>query len=736
MRGQGKLMGVLVAAVLISQASAARAAASAGRGLAQTSPRRREDAVGQRARERRRHVLPQVVAARRARGARSRCGTWTLSNKWANKLKGLWNNIFSSQEWATWGARGISVDWEEGQINAGFKRTFFGAGLAASKTTVEVVKEGGEAAATITTCELDYEGRVTAKQQKTFAGGTGGEGTVVKIVLTHTDNRILGIVVDTDNAIPGVTFEYRARTISQPIRTDFGEVEGLADLHAHQMVNITFGGRMYWGHHSGPPKTALAKEEVNPSGTGYDLTTLEGLLQQMRRTPSSPRRQHCVRHRRRQDQRRGLLEVRRRGLPQLQGLAAPRRPLAPGGAHLLGQGGPRARQGHQAEVEPAAHGGVAGQQRHLVQRRQAHRSLRQRAHPRLGGKITGWESATWGCTDHENVVRQMQAMHQIEKEHKWYRIAMHPWHARQIIEDGDLAVVISMETDKPLSVAGGNKDGDWEKQLDFYRAMGLSTMQIVHESDSIFCGAAPHRDMMGALQVIHWPLKTITELFDGNKSNFDRDANGKNKLGLTPRGKLLVEAMKKRNMPIDLAHGSERCREDVMAQVGTDYGLYDSHTKFGALLGGHVKAREEEFVVTDEMARAYEKHKVLVGLRTSSTDANDATNDVSPAKHVPNNCAGSARSYAQQLAYALKFPKLAIAYGTDYNTGVAQMGPRFGTGRCFASRKDLKDTVTRPMSDSEGTEPARMKTVQPIAGTNYYTHGLATYGWLPDSPST
>lgn len=60
------------------------------------------------------------------------------------------------------------------------------------------------------------------------------------------------------------------------------------------------------------------------------------------------------------------------------------------------------------------------------------------------------------------------------------------------------------------------------------------------------------------------------------------------------------------------------------------------------------------------------------------------------------------------------------------------MGPRFGTGRCFASRKDLKDTVTRPMSDSEGDMPARSKTVQPIAGTNYYTHGLATYGWLPE----
>lgn len=561
------------------------------------------------------------------------------------QAQGLWNNIFSDKEWATWGARGISVDWEEGQIDAGFKRTFFGAGLAASKTTVEVVKEGGQAAATITTCELDYEGRVTAKQQKSFAGGKGGEGTVVKIELSHTDNRILGVVVDTANPI-GVTFEYRARTISQPIRTDYGAVDGIADLHVHQMVNITFGGRMYWGHHSGPPETALAKEEVNPFGTGYDLTTLEGLYKQMKENPKFSLDANVafkIAGGKISDE--GFWKYGGDGFPTYKDWPhhADRSHQAAHiswvkEAHVRGRDTKPKESNLQLMVVSLVNNDILCGVAKIIDP-YGNVPIRDSA-----GRITGWESANWGCTDHENVVRQLQAMHQLEKEHKWYRIAMNPWHARQIIEDGDLAVVVSMETDKPLSVAGGNKDGDWEKQLDFYRAMGLSSMQIVHESDSIFCGAAPHRDMMGALQMVHWPLKTITELFDGNKSNFDRDANGKNKLGVTPRGKLLVEAMKKRNMPIDLAHGSERCRRDVMAQVGTDYGLYDSHTKFGALLGGHVKAREEEFVVTDDMARDYEKHKVLVGLRTSSTDANDATNDVSPAKHVTNDCAGSARS--------------------------------------------------------------------------------------------
>ena len=59
---------------------------------------------------------------------------------------------------------------------------------------------------------------------------------------------------------------------------------------------------------------------------------------------------------------------------------------------------------------------------------------------------------------------------------------MNPWHARKIIEDGDLAVVVAIETDKPLSDAGGTY-GNWSDQLDIYRLLGVTAMQIVHESE-------------------------------------------------------------------------------------------------------------------------------------------------------------------------------------------------------------------------------------------------------------
>jgi microsomal dipeptidase-like Zn-dependent dipeptidase len=658
--------------------------------------------------------LPDELAA---------CGLWTKTNLFGNKLKNFWNAKFARErEWATWGPRGISVDWEAGTIRKGFKRSYFGAGLAYSRSTIEVVKEGGLAEASVTACELDHDGNVVGRQQKTFRSGRGGENTSVKMVFEHKNNRIVGVVVDTPVQLAGRTFEYRARQLTEPIRNNLPAVKGIADLHVHQMVNVTFGGRMYWGHHSGPVETALAREVVNPTGTGFDLSSLDGLLKTIAR-PGASIDANVV--------------------------------FTIAGGKISDEGFWRYGGGGYPDFKDwPHHADRSHQQVHISWVKEAHERNRD-SHSNLqlmvvslvnndvlcsvakmmdpygnvplrddAGKITGWESRGWGCSDHENVTRQLKAMHEIERQHPWYRIAMTPWHARQIIADGDLAVVVAMETDKPLS-SEGNNYGNWEHQLDFYRAMGLTTMQIVHESDSKFCGAAPHRDLMGALQLIHWPLKSIDDLFT---SKFELDGNKHNRRGITGEGVKLVDAMVKRNMPIDLAHGSQRCREGIMARVGTGYGLYDSHTKFESLLGGHVRAREQEFVITDGILPLYKKHKVLVGLRTASVDVNDA-----PGSRVANNCPGSARSFAQLVQHADRHG-LPFSFGTDFNTGVSQLGPRFGAkdDRCWAARKDLKDVITRHTSADEGPMPARARRIKPIAGTNYYTDGLATIGWLPE----
>jgi hypothetical protein len=184
---------------------------------------------------------------------------------------------------------------------------------------------------------------------------------------------------------------------------------------------------------------------------------------------------------------------------------------------------------------------------------------------------------------------------------------------------------------------------------------------------------------------------------------------------------------------------SVRSRKDVLAHVPSTYGVYDSHTKFERLLhecgpddgkehaGGDQKKcagnREQEFVITEELIPTYLKHQVVVGLRTASIDVKTAPNN-----KVKNSCAGSARSYAQMVQYAAD-RGLAITFGTDINTGVSQLGPRFGAAACWASTGVDEPWRSGGKDGDELPGPLDLPTV---AGRNYYTDGLAHIGLLPD----
>jgi hypothetical protein len=80
------------------------------------------------------------------------CALTNTVNTFGNKLKNRWNAFFANTgaEWAQWGPRGVSEEWESGQIRGGFRRVFFGPALAHSTSTVEVIKEDGQAEGIIT----------------------------------------------------------------------------------------------------------------------------------------------------------------------------------------------------------------------------------------------------------------------------------------------------------------------------------------------------------------------------------------------------------------------------------------------------------------------------------------------------------------------------------------------------------------------------------------------------------
>ena len=681
---------------------------------------------------------------------------------YGGKLKNLWNRFVTGADasWATWGPRGVGPEIETGTIVGGFKRTFFGAGIAEGTSTVRVTKTGGQARAEITVCRIARDGTVETADRRTYASGTGRVGSTETLTYQNTSNVLVGIVVDTPVSLN--SFSYSVQLTSQPTISETAPVAGIADLHNHQYANLAFGGRFYWGDSLEPIATGLASEVINGDTTLQSLAPLDF--------------------------------ANRLGQLIVGGLAGvsidanlilpvidPGLPLAADGFFTVGTAGfptfsswphhadRTHQQGHISWVQAAHNYGTMSaiaaptpalrpdrsQLNLLVVTAVNNDTLCKvlKTFDKLGnaptrdaqGNITSWRSANWECWDEDNVVRQLQAIHQAEQTYPWYRVAMNPWHARRIIREGDLAVIVSMETDKPLSGPNGNM-GDWRAQLDTYRAMGLTTLQIVHEQNSIFAGAAPHRDFLMALQAIQWPVASIGNFIDNivngqGISPFDLDNDGFNERGLTNVGGELVDAMVARNMPIDLAHASLRARRAVMGRVPDGYGLFDSHVKFERLLrpspgqtnyGTSSLDREKKFMLQDQIIGEYVSDQVLVGLRTTAIDVYDA-----PNSQVVNDCPGSAKSFAQVVQFAHE-QGLCIAYGTDINTGVAQLGPRFGTGACWAANGALvQDPTARPTPQlgpgaTQPALPAWSTGVPTIDGTRYYEDGLATIAWLPE----
>jgi len=115
------------------------------------------------------------------------------------------------------------------------------------------------------------------------------------------------------------------------------------------------------------------------------------------------------------------------------------------------------------------------------------------------------------CGDMENVKRQLEAAQRMDRRYEWYEIAVHPWHARKIIDEGKLAVVLSLEVSNLFPKA----EGDFVAQLEELRAMGLRSMQLAHETNSQFAGAATHRKIFDVFEGIKHPLRGDFGFDDG-----------------------------------------------------------------------------------------------------------------------------------------------------------------------------------------------------------------------------
>lgn len=316
------------------------------------------------------------------------------------------------------------------------------------------------------------------------------------------------------------------------------------------------------------------------------------------------------------------------------------------------------------------------------------------------------------CDEMADVLVQLQLANEFDAANEFVEVALTAADARRIIEEDKLALVLSIEASHVFG------SGDWRAQLDEVHALGVRTLQIVHQLDNRFGGSAPHNTIFQLAQfgeTCH--IDTDCALTGpGVTLGFDMDASCRNTLGLTDEGHELIEAMIERQMPIDIAHMSEALVADVYdVAVTNDYfPLYLSHAHFREImLPG--KQGEEKTSPAWVIGMVRETGG-MVGLRTAHEEVN--TYEPSP---VPNSCHGSARSFAQAYDYGRLGLHVPIGLGSDLNGFIQQTRPRFGDTACSASFPE------------EAACQARDERLADLAlGTDFDEWGLGHLGLLDD----
>ncbi len=322
------------------------------------------------------------------------------------------------------------------------------------------------------------------------------------------------------------------------------------------------------------------------------------------------------------------------------------------------------------------------------------------------------------CDEMADVEVQLQLARTFDANNDWVEIALSPAHARNIINSGRLAMVLSIEASKLF----GTKD--WRTELDRFHALGVRSLQPVHQLDNRFGGAALHNPIFQAAQFlenchIDYDCGVTTDTFT---LGFDvyRDAAGncRNTRGLTADGRALLQAMMSKGMIIDVAHLSEKGLREAyaLAQTNAYYPLLISHGHFREVMNPELA--DDEKTTPAWAVRYLRQTGGMFGLRTAHDETRDYTRS-----NVANSCHGSSRSLAQAYEYGRQGLKVPMAFGADLNGFIQQTRPRFGDhGACSAGFQAEADAQSRQQTVGG---PARL-------GTGFDEFGLAHVGLLPD----
>lgn len=440
-----------------------------------------------------------------------------------------------------------------------------------------------------------------------------------------------------------------------------GAISGFADIHVHQAADLAFAGGWYWGsHREGPISERL------PACTGKNHATVnQGPL--------------------------------RTGIA----LVDPHLPQQYAETHDWPHWNDIKHQQVSAQDLKMAHqNGLGLMIASLVSNQWLSSAM----------LATGQNKPSIPANDMDSVKTQLHSLWAMHENTDWYRIVRDPWEARRVAAQGKLPVILAIEADH-LFPPG---DGPWKQQLHDFYAMGVRTVQLAHETNTVFSGAAYHRD-------IFKPMGQIKALVKPNVE-FDPGDGVHNPLGLTPLGYELLDEMIRLNMLIDLSHLSMTAQREIYAHVRDKhqgYPLYNSHTRFGPLLTPAGKAELKEFVTTPETAAFIRRTGGVIGLRTGEDPMEDYTSTQSNT--ILNNCDGSSRSLVQ-MYQAFDDLGVSVALASDFNGFITQAGPRYGPEAC----PNAPESQRQQQQEAQGSPPLGSRLL-----AEFNTRGISHMGLLP-----
>lgn len=302
----------------------------------------------------------------------------------------------------------------------------------------------------------------------------------------------------------------------------------------------------------------------------------------------------------------------------------------------------------------------------------------------------------------------------------WFRIVTSPAQARQVIEDGKMAVVLGIETD---SLFECKKSGDCSNsfissEVQKYYDMGVRHIFPVHDFDNEFGGAAAfHTSVNVGNRVARGEYFNIRECVnDGYNFKFDfNDPAGKfgaflvfgitsypnyteqahcNAKGLTIKGEFLMQELMDKGMLIDIDHMSVRGLESALDLAeARNYPLVASHVN---LLDQGI-AKDERGRTLSQLSRIRNLGGMVgVGMfkggdRFGVIEYDDDNDPATPAP-VTNDCGNSSKIFAQKYLFAVQeMGALGVALGSDFNGMTQHPGPRFGSNACKDPATGLSD---------------------------------------------